>query len=90
MKGEISEEEMKSYVRAEKVAYAKHEVKERGTRMIKGIGLSAIKDVLKCTIVVMTKETINEFKQKSEEKFVERMMRVIKAACQKQMQRNHK
>ena len=82
MKGEISEEEMKSYVRAEKVAYAKHEVKERGTRMIKGIGLSAIKDVMKCTIVVMTKETINEFKQKSEEKFVERMMRVIKQSWQ--------
>lgn len=78
MKGEISEEEMKSYVRAEKVAYAKHEVKERGTRMIKGIGLTAIKDVMKCTIVVMAKETINEFKQKSEEKFVERMMRVIR------------
>lgn len=82
IKGEISEEEMKSYVRAEKVAYAKHEVKERGTRMIKGIGLSAIKDVMKCTIVVMTKETINEFKQESEEKFVERMMRVIKQSWQ--------
>ena len=82
MKGEISEGEMKSYVRAEKVAYAKHEVKERGTRMIKGIGLSAIKDVMKCTIVVMTKETINEFKQESEEKFVERMMRVIKQSWQ--------
>lgn len=82
MKGEISKEEMKSYVRAEKVAYAKHEVKERGTRMIKGIGLSAIKDVMKCTIVVMTKETVNEFKQKSDEKFVERMMRVIKQSWQ--------
>lgn len=82
MKGEISEEEMKSYVRAEKVAYAKHEVKERGTRMIKGIGLTAIKDVMKCTIVVMTKETINEFKQKSEDKFVERMMRVIRQSWQ--------
>ena len=82
MKGKISEKEMKSYVLKEKVAYAKHEVKERGTRMVKGIGLSVIKDVMKCTIVVMTKETINEFKQKSEEKFVERMMRVIKQSWQ--------
>lgn len=82
MKGEVSEEEMNSYVRAEKVAYAKHEVKERGKRMINGIGLSVIKDVMKCTIVVMTKETINEFKQKSEDKFVERMMRVIKQSWQ--------
>ena len=82
MKGKISEKEMKSYVLKEKVAYAKHEVKERGTRMVKGIGLSVIKDLMKCTIVVMTKETINEFKQKSEEKFVERMMRVIKQSWQ--------
>lgn len=78
MKGEISKEEMDSYVRAEKVAYAKHEVKERGTRMIKGIGLSVVKDILKCSIVVLVKETINEFKQKTEEKFVVRMMRVFK------------
>lgn len=78
MKGEISEEEMNSYVRQEKISYAKHEVRERGTRMIKGIGLSAIKDLMKCGIVVLTKETIEEFKIQSEEKFVVRMMRVIK------------
>ena len=78
MKGEISEVEMNSYVRQEKISYAKHEVKERSTRMIKGIGLSAIKDLMKCVIVVLTKETITEFKRQSEEKFVVRMMRVIK------------
>jgi len=78
MKGEITEEEMKSYVRQEKISYVKHEVKERGTRMIKGIGLTAIKDLLKCGIVVLTKETIAEFKIQSEDKFVVRMMRVIK------------
>lgn len=78
MKGEISEEEMNSYVRQEKISYAKHEVKERGTRMIKGIGLTAIKDLMKCGIVVLTKETFSEYKIQSEEKFVVRMMRVIK------------
>lgn len=78
MKGEISKEEMDSYIRSEKIAYAKHEARERGCRMMKGIGLTAIKDVLKCTIVVMTKETINEFQAPSKDTFVERMFRVIK------------
>lgn len=78
MKGEISEAEMKTYIRDEKVAYVKHEAKERGSRMIKGIGMSAIKDVLKCAIVVVTKETISEFKKTSEDKFVTRMMRIFK------------
>lgn len=78
MKGEISEAEMKTYIREEKVAYVKHEAKERGTRMIKGIGMSAIKDVLKCAIVVITKETISEFRKTTEDKFVTRMMRIFK------------
>lgn len=78
MKGEISEAEMKTYIREEKVAYVKHEAKERGTRMIKGIGMSAIKDVLKCAIVVVTKETISEFRKTTEDKFVTRMMRIFK------------
>lgn len=78
MKGEISEAEMKTYIREEKVAYVKHEAKERGTRMIKGIGMSAIKDVLKCAIVVVTKETFSEFRKNTEDKFVTRMMRIFK------------
>lgn len=78
MKGEISEREMNLYVRQEKISYAKHEIKERGTRMIKGIGLSAIKDLMKCSVVVLTEETIAEFQKQSDDKFVSRMMHVIK------------
>lgn len=78
IKGEISEAEMKTYIREEKVAYVKHEAKERGIRMIKGVGMAAIKDVLKCAIVVVTKETISEFKKTTEDKFVTRMMRILK------------
>ena len=78
IKGEISEAEMKTYIRDEKVAYVKHEAKERGIRMIKGVGMAAIKDVLKCAIVVVTKETISEFKKTTEDKFVTRMMRILK------------
>lgn len=82
MKGEISNEEMNSYIRHEKVSYAKHEVKERGTRMFKGIGLTALKDLMKCGIVVLTQELIVEFKTQSEDKFVVRMMRVVKQSWQ--------
>lgn len=78
IRGEVTEEEMKAYVRAEKIAYAKHEVRERGTRMLKGVGLGMIKDLMKCAIVVLVEETYSEFKQKCEEKFLCRMMRILK------------
>lgn len=78
MKGDITKEEMDSYIRQEKISYAKHEIKERGIRMVKGIGMTAIKDLMKCGIVVLTKETIVEFRVQSEDKFVLRMMRIIK------------
>lgn len=78
IKGNISEKEMNSYVRQEKISYAKHEIKERRIRMIKGFGMTAVKDLMKCGIVVLTKETVTEFKVQSEDKFVVRMMRIIK------------
>lgn len=82
IKGEISEEEISAYIKKEKISYAKHEIKERGTRLIKGIGLTALKDLIKCGIVVFTQETIIEFNKQSEDNFVVRMMRVIKQSWQ--------
>lgn len=40
--------------------------------------MSAIKDVLKCSIVVICKETYSEFSETRENKFVDRMMRIFK------------
>lgn len=78
LQGKISNDELNSYVTKEKIEYAKHEAKVRGTRAIKGVGLSAMKDVLKCSIVVICEETYDEFKTKCDDKFVDRMLRVFK------------
>lgn len=59
-----AEDAMKQYIRDEKIAYVKHEAKNRGVRAAKGIGMSAMKDVLKCSIVVICEETYTEFKEK--------------------------
>lgn len=76
-------EAMKQYIIEEKVAFVKHEAQVRGVRAIKGVGLSAIKDVLKCTIVVMCEETYSEFQIKSEDKFIDRMLRIFKNCWEK-------
>jgi len=78
LKGRITKDELNSYVTKEKIEYAKHEARIRGTRAIKGIGLSVIKDIIKCAIVVLCEETYKEFKQTSEAKFVDRMLCIFK------------
>lgn len=78
LKGRITKDELNSYVTKEKIEYAKHEAKIRGTRAIKGIGLSVIKDIIKCAIVVLCEETYKEFKQASDAKFVDRMLSIFK------------
>ena len=78
LKGEISKGELNSYVTKEKIEYAKHEAKVRGTRAIKGVGLSMMKDVLKCSIVVICEKTYVEFKSESKDKFIDRMLRIFK------------
>lgn len=80
--GEKSEAEIKSYIKKEQIAFVKHEAKERGTRMIKGIGMSAMKDLLKCGIIVVVDETRIEFKEKNEDKFVTRMWRILRKTWQ--------
>lgn len=78
IKGEITKEDLYSYIIQEKQNYAWHETKVRGTRVVKGVGISMIKDVLKCAVVVVCEETYDEFKAKSEDKFVDRMLRIFK------------
>lgn len=78
LKGEISKEDLSSYVTQEKIEYAKHEAKVRGIRAVNGVKMSAIKDVLKCSIVVLCEETYNEFKVTKEDSFVDRMFRILK------------
>lgn len=81
--GKMTDKEINDYITNEKIAYVKHESITRGTRMVKGIGLSAVKDLLKCTIVVMSEETYNEFKVESQDKFIDRMLNVFKKAWEK-------
>ena len=77
MKGELSEEDMNSYIRQEKIAYVKHEARERGTRMAKGMGLSMIKDILKHTIIIVCKESYSEFEKESSESFINRIKAIL-------------
>ena len=78
LEGKITKDELNSYIIKEKIEYVKHEAYTRGVRAIKGVGLTAIKDVLKCSIVVICENTYTEFKEKSEERFIDRMIRVLK------------
>ena len=72
------QEDFNAYVTQEKIEYVKHEASVRGVRAIKGVGLSAMKEVLKCSIAVISKETYVEFKTESNDKFVDRMLRIFK------------
>ncbi|MBR6367504.1 MAG: hypothetical protein IKR89_03940 [Bacteroidaceae bacterium] len=78
LKGEISKDDLNSYIIREKIEYVKHEAKVRSTRAIKGVGLSMMKDILKCSIVVICEETYDEFKSESKDKFIDRMLRIFK------------
>ena len=66
----------------ERIDLVRHETVERGTRMFRGIGMTAMKDLLKCGIIVVIDETRIEFKEKNEDKFVTRMWRVLKKTWQ--------
>ena len=78
LKGDITQEELDAYLTQEKIEYVNHEASVRGVRAIKGVGLSAMKDVLKCSIVVICEETYTEFKTESKDKFIDRMLRIFK------------
>ena len=77
LKGKITKKEFEQYNIKETVQYTLHEAKNRGTRAMKGVGISIIKDLLTTTIVVVSKETYLEFKNKCEDKFIERIKRLV-------------
>lgn len=77
LRGKITKEEFEQYKVKESVEYALHEAKVRGTRAIKGVGMSIIKDLIKTTIVVVSKETYLEFKNECEDKFIDRIKRLV-------------
>lgn len=83
LNGEMSKEEFEKSVIQEKIAYVKHEAKQHGIRAAKGFGMAVVKDMLKFSIATICKETYNEFHQVSEDKFVQRMMRILSNCWQK-------
>lgn len=77
LKGEITREQFDKSIDQEKIAYVKHEAKQHAARVAKGIGIDAIKEILRFSIATVCKETYNEFRHTNEDKFVQRMMRVL-------------
>lgn len=78
LQGKLTQEELDAYVRQEKMEFAKHEFKTRSVRAVKGIEMSIIRDLLKNFIFIVGEETYNEFKRKTDEKFVDRIKHLIK------------
>ncbi len=76
--GKTSVEDFRRQEIKEKIDFVRHESKERTIGAARGIGMSAMKDVLKCSIVVICEETYNEFKVTCEDKFINRMLRIFK------------
>lgn len=78
LQGKITKDKMYAYLRKEKIEYCKHEAKVRGTRALKGAGMAAIKEIMKCAIVVTVKEFYSEFKKQSEDKLYVRVLNALK------------
>ena len=75
---EGAEQTLKNFKREETKKYIAYEAKVRGVRMAKGMGLNAIKDVLKFSVATLCTETIHEFKTEVEDKLIDRIKRIIK------------
>lgn len=75
---EGAEEALKNFKKEEARKYMHYEAKVRGIRMVKGVGLNAVKDVLKFSVATLCTETIHEFKNKVEEKLIDRIKRIIR------------
>lgn len=75
--GKMTEQEMERQIRAEKIEYFKHETKERGKRMVKGVIFSMIRDTAIFSIGVVCKEVIVVFKNQSDN-FAEDVKRVMR------------
>lgn len=78
LQGKITQEELDTYVRQEKIEFAKHEAKTRSIRAVKGIGMSIVRDLLKSFICIVGEEAYNEFTRESKDNLVDRVKRLIK------------
>lgn len=78
LQGKITQEELDSYVRQEKIEFAKHEAKTRSVRAVKGIGMSIVRDLLKNFIFIIGEEAYKEFTRETDDKFVDRIKHLIK------------
>lgn len=76
--GKMTQDDFDAYVRAEKVAYVKHEAKVRGVRAVKGIGMAMVKNLLKDGIAITCQQVWLEFGKKSDDSFVERIKRLFR------------
>ena len=74
---EGAEEALRKFEIEEKKHYIKHEAKVRGIRAVRGVGLSAVKDVLKHSVVIVCKETYIEFKEEHKDSLIERIKRIF-------------
>lgn len=83
LKGDINEQEFDDAIRQEKVAYIKHEAKNRAVRAGKGIAMSIVRDFAKASLVIVIDETYTEFKEEKEEKFLDRIKHLIKHIWEK-------
>lgn len=75
---EGSEEQLKAFKAEQTRKYILHEAKTRGVRLAAGIGLNALKDVMKFSITTICTETVSEFKLETEEKLIDRIKRILK------------
>ena len=75
---EGSEEKLKAFKAEQTKKYILHEAKTRGVRLAAGIGLNALKDVMKFSIATICTETVSEFKLETEEKLIDRIKRILK------------
>lgn len=80
---EGAEESLNAFKSNEAKQYIAHEAKIRGVRSAKGIGLNAIKDVMKFSIATICTETISEFKVETKDSLLDRIKRIIKKFWEK-------
>lgn len=80
---EGAEESLNDFKSDEAKQYIAHEAKIRGKRLVKGIGLNAIKDVMKFSIATICTETISEFKIETKDSLLDRIKRIIKKFWEK-------
>lgn len=74
---EGADEAMKQFIRDEKIAYVKHEAKIRGERALVGVGMSAIKDLLKHIIANLITSFCEKYKLIREKGLLEYVKEVL-------------